>query len=200
MTITKFLLSTIITIAVPLATFASDGTPDDYNSNRTWSGTFKIADGPIFQRLLATVLFIYDGKSAAHVINHPKLIISKESGIDDWKPLCDLTLTTEMTAQEFFRALSLAANIKEIQPPELAKFLTAAESSKAIGRTKDRRDGKKALITAMPSSVKVAEGVSIVKAAFLETARTMKKDCKEMTNAEIAAHLGLNEEEVAALS
>lgn len=129
MTITKFLLSTLITIAIPLATFAADGTPEDYNSSRTWSGSFNVEDGPAFHRLPVNVLFIYDGKSAAYAINHPKLIISKESGIDDWKPLCDLTLTTEMTAQEFFKALSLAAKIKEIQPPELAKFLSAAEKA-----------------------------------------------------------------------
>lgn len=53
----------------------------------------------------------------------------------------------------------------------------------------------------MPSAVKVAEGVTIIKAAFLEAARTMKRDCGgQMTNAEIASHLGLKEEEVAALS
>ena len=51
------------------------------------------------------------------------LSFSQTSGIEDWKPRCELNLQVAMTAQQFFDELKKGTDIVGIQPPALAKFL-----------------------------------------------------------------------------
>ena len=122
MKITKILLSAIVTITLTTTTLAAADVGDDYRSNK-WTGHFISQQGPIFNHSPGVVFIIYEGASASHVISKTTFSFSETSGIDDWKPNCELKLEATMSAQQFFDALTKATDIKEIQPPALAKFL-----------------------------------------------------------------------------
>ena len=129
MNFTKTLLATLTAIAMTTANFAAEkideteGTvkPKQQTSNN-WNGSFATENGPVFNHFPRTILIVYEGTSS-NVLSNAEFNFSPTSGIDNWRPLCELKLHTSMTPQQFFDALSQATNILTIEPPKLADFL-----------------------------------------------------------------------------
>lgn len=120
----KILFSAVIATVMISTNFAAEKIEDADQRYRTnWRGQFKTQEGLIFNHLSGTIALIYQSPSASHVMSRASFSFSETSGIDDWRPHCDLNLNVTMTAQEFFEELSKATNIVSIQPKELAKFL-----------------------------------------------------------------------------
>ncbi len=118
MNFTKILLSTIAVITITTTSFAADG-QDDCESAR-WSGHFMTEGGFIFSHTPNLVSFQHESIKTEfeNVVE-----ITTRAKFFGFTPTCDLSLNPNMTARQFFAALSSAATITEIQPPALSTLL-----------------------------------------------------------------------------
>ena len=99
---TKILLVIITAITTTATSFAAAGIEGpDYASSK-WTGIFATKSGPSFNHLPGTICVIYHGATSVHAMSKDAFSFTQASGLDDWKPRCELNLQTAMTAQQFF--------------------------------------------------------------------------------------------------